>query len=492
MLKILAKVYPLFDHLYIYQNLEYSSKDFFKWFVHHSFARDLQRKHKLELTSKALLLALITTVLIIKASLLSSLLLFLPQFSKPTYGNIFILAAENRLFTLSILAFFVFYSFFSPCFLIISRFILWPFEIYIKNKIIKKAKEKLEKIPNLKIIAITGSFAKTSTKNMIYTLLWKNFRVVKTPKSYNNLISISQTILEDIKDNTQVLICEVGAYKVGEIDKVVKFLKPQIGIITAIAPQHLERFGSLENIAKAKFELVEGLAQDNLAVLNSQSPLLKQMAADAKCKVVFYGSATDPIFTTSIDLTVKGTSFVLHTPKGHVLINIPLIGVHHVQNFLAASSVALSFGLSLNEIKQRALKLLPTPHRLEIRKEGSLTIIDNSYNTNPDSSKISFKLLKDYPGDFRVIITPGLIEMGKQTKEENIQFAKSASQVADEIIIVGQNSKDYLLEGLDQIEFPKDKTHLVRSLNEAMQKLSLIAKPKTVVLIENDLPDQYF
>lgn len=460
--------------------------------MHHAFARNLQRKHKLDLTSKALLLSTLAVVLIIKVSILSAWLLFLPQYLKPGCGNIFILATQSKLFLLAVLAFFVFYSFFSPYFLIISRLILLPFEIYTKNKIINRAKRKLGKLPSLKIVAITGSFAKTSTKNMIYTLLWKNFRVVKTPKSYNNLISIAQTILDDIKDNTEVFICEVGAYKVGEIDKVVKFLKPQIGIITAIAPQHLERFGSLENIAKAKFELVEGLAQDNLAVLNSQSPFLKQMASDAKCKVVFYGSATDPIFATSIDLTVKGTSFVLHTPKGHVLINIPLIGIHHVQNFLAATAVVLSFGLSLNQIKLRAVKLLPTTHRLEIRKEGDLTIIDNSYNTNPDSSKTSFKLLRDYPGGYKIIITPGLIELGKHSEQENIEFARNAATVADEIIIVGQHSKDHLIEGLTQAKFSKEKTHLVKSLEGAMAKLSQISKPMTVVLIENDLPDQYF
>ena len=446
MSKTLSKLFPLIDHLYIYQILEYDNLEFLKWFLKNPIKRDLQKKHQLVWTNKAKLL-----------------------------------------FILSIFGFIPILSLLSPIFLILSQILIWPLEYYQKQKNLKATSEKLKRLPDLKIVAITGSFGKTSTKDILYTLLWKKFYVVKTPKSFNTPLGIAQTILEDVKLNTQIFICEVGAYKRGEISKIAKLIKPDIGIITAVAAQHLQKFGSLENIAKAKLELIENLKKDGIAILNGK--YLDSHPSNVLTN--FYGREKDPYYATNIQSEISGTSFTIHTPQGKTEINIPLIGEHHVQNFLAAAAAAMQLGLTLLEIKERASLLLPTPHRLEIKKQGNITIIDNTYNTNPKSARTSLKLLQQLIASQKIIITPGLIELGKQSSKENQSFAQDAAKIVDDFIIVGESFKKDLLLGLKHTRFSESSIHFVDSPQEGIALLTKIARPNTVVLLENDLPDQY-
>lgn len=470
MSKILFKIFPLFDHLYIYQVFEYNSWDFLTWFIKNPFKRNLQKKRKLEWTKKALALFTASTVLIIMVSI---------YITANIYPNL-----------ISLHLIFLFLLAFSPVFLVISNFLYKPLENYLKGKILSQVKENLDKLPNLKVVAIAGSFGKTSTKDMLYTLLFKKYFVVKTPKSFNTPLGIAQTVLEMVKVNTDIFICEIGAYKRGEIAKIANLVKPQIGIITAVAPQHLQKFGSLENIAHAKFELVENLEKSGVAILNGSSNWLHKLVRQLDDgNVVFYGNEEDPFYATDIKTGIDGIEFTIHTPKGKADIKIPLIGEHHIQNFLAATAAALQLGLTLSEIKDRAKLLLPTPHRLEIKKQGSITIIDNTYNTNPEASRASLKLLSEYPATQKMIVTPGLVELGKEASKENELFAKDAAKVADEFIIVGENAKKDLLKGLSA--FPKTKIHLVSSTQDGIKLLSTLAIEGAVILLENDLPDQY-
>ena len=482
----MSKIFPLIDHLYIYQLFEYNSLDFLKWFVKYPFKRNLQRKHTLVWTSKAKLLTVISLILIFAESLRVS----------------FKISGE---FWLTPLTFFI-VAFFSPFFLIISKILIWPLEYYQRQKILAAAKSKLEKLPNLKVVGITGSYGKTSTKDILYTLLWKKFRVVKTPKSFNTPLGVTNTLIEDVKDNTDIFIAEIGAYKRGEIKNIAKLVKPTIGIITAISPQHLERFGSLENIAKAKFELVESLPKNGLAILNGESELLVKLSNThfhpPGGRTIFYGRSGDKYFVTDIKSTDHGSTFLMHTPKGKIQVEIPLVGEHHIKNFLAASAAALNLGLTLNEIQQRTLKLLPTSHRMEIKQIGNIILIDNSYNTNPESAKSSLDLLNSYDTR-KIVITPGFVELGREAPEANRQFGEEIACMADEVIIIGENAKEDLLEGINKVwpDEPEYSTHLVQTTNEALilaQKLAADfmeisgRNDPTAVLLENDLPDQYF
>lgn len=472
MSKTLSKIFPLIDQLYIYQNFEYQSWDFLKWFLKNPFKRNLQKKHILKWTTKARLLLLTGIILILLDALGTSLYL-----TKGFYLTLILIPIKFL---------------YAPLFLIVAQILIWPLEYFQTQNILKVTEEKLNKLPNLKVVAITGSFGKTSTKDILYTLLFKKYYVVKTPKSFNTPLGIAQTILQDVKTNTQIFICEVGAYKKGEIKTITNLIKPKIGIITALAAQHLQKFGSLENIALAKFELVENMSKEGIAILNGEYKILEDLSIRFKgIYTIFYGRVKDPYHATNITTGINGTSFILHTPEGKTDITIPLIGEHHVENFLAATATALQLGLTLTEITQRAKLLLPTPHRLEIKKQGYLTIIDNTYNTNPKSSRISLKLLQGFKDSQKIIITPGLIELGKQSSKENQEFAKDAAKVVDQFIIVGKTFKKDLLIGLMDAGFSESSIHSVNSPQEGISLLPKLSKPDAIVLLENDLPDQY-
>ncbi len=476
LLKIFAKYFPLIDHLYIFQLFEYNYWDFLKWFARYPFKRNLQKKHQLNLTGKLMLLGFLS-------------LLFTLIFAIYLWHTLF-----KGFFVFLIPPAWLILFQFTPLPILLACLAVYPLDLYLKHRIIQKTQDKLKLLNQLKVIAITGSFGKTSTKDILYTLLWKKFRVVKTPKSFNTPLGVAQTVLQDVKQNTDILIAEIGTYKRGEIKNITRLVKPKIGIITAVGPQHLNRFCSLENIAKAKFELVEGLPKNGAAILNGESNLLRNSALHLQgVNVTFYGGENDPFRATGVKTGREGTLFTLITPKGQTDIQIPLIGTHHVQNFLAAVAAAINLGVTLKEIRERAKLLLPTPHRMEVKKLGNLTLIDNSYNTNPKSAAASLDLLNRFDGFKKIVITPGFIELGSQAGLENRKFGKNIASLADEVIIVGRNAREDLLKGLRDSQCPKETIHFAKSTQEALILAQQLASgTNTAALLENDLPDQYF
>lgn len=480
-------IIPIFDYLYIYQNLEYEYWPFLRWFYKYPFKRNLQKKHSLDLTFKALFLLLIALITIfLVTSILSLLLTQILELKILTLSSILLFGALLFI-NLNL----------SPIYLLIAQAIFSPLEAYQKRRVLLSAQNKLKKLPNLKVIAITGSYAKTSTKDILYTLLWKKYQVVKTPKSFNTSLSIAHTILDLVKNNTEVLLVEMDAYHPREIDKLSKLVGPDLGIITGITSQHLERFGTMDKLIKTQFEIAQNLATNGILFLNStDEETVKSYKNNLPLNVdlKFYGlsSPISQFYATGISKDLTGTSFTFHYKSQQVKVHIPLFGEHHVINFLGAAAIALNLGLSLNEISLRALKLLPTPHRLEIKKQDQMTIIDNSYNTNPISAQTALLLLKDYPGKLKIVITPGLVELGPESYIKNKQFGNQIGQSANKVIIIGDHAKKPIIEGLNEVNFPQKDIYLVKSLDMGFTQLGQIATPETVVLIENDLPDQYF
>lgn len=485
-MKYLNALLPLVDYLYIFQVMEYDSNALLRWFFKHPFERNLQRKHRIVFSKKMLLLFAISMGFILLTAVIESG--FFPNW---LIGFLILLLVFINL---------------SPIFIVASYALLQPLEIYARRKILRAAKAKRQRLPNLIVVAIVGSFAKTSTKDMLYTLLWKQFQVAKTPKSFNTPLSVARTLLTDVKENTEIFIVEMDAYKPGEIDELCRLVAPQVGIITAIAPQHLERFGSMERLAKTQFEVAEHLKAGTL-ILCSQSEWILTLAEQYKGQQVYYYGLRnkDDFYASELDQAPEGVQFLLHarpfvsrqarieqdTDKA-IAITIPLYGEHHVTNFLGATAAAMLLGLPLKTIKDRAMRLLPTPHRLEVKRLGAMTLIDNSYNSNPTSFDASLHVLKNFHADQKILITPGFIEVGTNQNEENKNLAKKAATVISKMIIVGDHAKADLLRGLEEVSFPKDDIHLAKNTQEALQLVQTITHPGAVVLIENDLPDQYF
>ncbi len=467
MKRLINIVFPLIDELYIYQLLEYQSKDFFKWFVHHPFKRNLQRKQKISWTAKAKLLFLISLGLIVVPLLFNS---------HSIVTNLILSLIRLQL---------------SPIFIIVANFLFSFAENIQKARIIEAAIDKRTGLKNIKTIAIVGSYAKTSTKNMLYTLLWKDFRIVKTPKSYNTELSIARSILLDLKSNTEIFICEMDAYKPGEINRLCTIAKPNLGIITTIGPQHLERFGSMESLAKTQFELANFLKESGTLFINSQDTWSDKLSQGLSQKIVFFNNTENSI--SDRKESDNNQSFNLHLGKERVQIVLPLKGEHNAFNFLAAATIALNFGVSVKAIQSRAKLILPTEHRLEIRVQGNMTVLDNTYNANPQTARSSLDLLNSFKDYHKVIITPGFVELGKEHELQHIKFGKQMGSIANDIIIVGENAKNPLKRGTEESGFSKDHLYFMKTVKEALDKLpDLVQGKKVAVLLENDLPDQYF
>lgn len=472
---MLSKLFPLLDYLYIFQLLEYERSDFLNWFLKNPFRRNLQQKNNLDFTLKIQLLAFLTSFIMLSLATIISLIFF--------RGNLW-----------ALIFIYILFESISPFFIIFSSILITPIDNFSKNRLAQKAKNKISTLNNLKTVAIVGSYAKTSTKNMLYTLLWKDFYVVKTPKSFNTPVAIASTILNYLKPNTEIFIVEMDAYHPGDIKKLCKIAKPDIAIITAIAPQHLERFGSLEKLVKTQFEVQDSLKEDGLMFLNSldEQTMEHFIKLDEEKNVISFGGEMDKFKVENLTQNNNTLNFDLILDKENIKIELPLKGEHNAYNFLAAAAIAYKLGLPAKTIGERAKLILPTEHRLEITKTGNLTLIDNSYNTNPKVVISSLKLLKETgEGKTKILITPGLIEQGPNTKMENITFIKNAAKVADEIIIVGESFKKYLTEGLEESKFPKDKIHYSKSTQLSLELAHKLANEETVVLLENDLPDQY-
>lgn len=468
-----SKIFPLLDYLYIFQLLEYDHSAFLKWFLNNPLKRNVQKKNSLDFTLKIQILATISAFLMLFFATFLSLLFF--------GGSLLILVVI-----------YIFLENISPFFIVLSSIIISPLDFYSKFTITEKAERKINSLNKLKTIAVIGSFAKTSTKNMLYTLLWKDFFVVKTPKSFNTPVSIAKTILSDLKETTEIFIVEMDAYKKGDIKNLCNLAKPDLAIITAIAPQHLERFGNIQNLIDAQFEVTESLGSEGILFLNSSDELTIQNESKFNTKKIFFGGEMNKFRIENLKSINEGISFRLFLDKEKADIFLPLMGEHNAYNFLAAAVAAYNLGLPVKVIEQRASLILPTEHRLEIKKIGNLKVIDNSYNTNPKVVISSLKFLKEIgEGKSKILITPGLIEQGSNSEIENKKFIKNAAAVADEIIIVGESFREFLKSGLEEVKFPKEKTHFVRSTKSALEFAEKIAGENSIVLIENDLPDQY-
>ena len=340
--------------------------------------------------------------------------------------------------------------------------VLLPVDILLKNLLVWRARRKLNKASHLTVIGITGSYGKTTTKDALYHILVPKFRTLKTEGNYNTLLGVAETIIKYLKSEHEVFVCEMAAYQRNDIKSIAELIKPKIGIITAIGPMHLERFGNLENILKTKLELIESLPGDGVGFLPKElEPQFIKYFHNSN-----YGSKT------------LNTKIEYFSSKEDLFIKIGEL-----------------FGMNRDETLGYLKTMPPTPHRQEIIKvSGGITIIDNTYNSNPAGFASALELLKNTPAQRKILITPGMIELGTKQFELNKEIAKAAAQVADYVIIVGETNKKALKEGLRGV-YGNDyvfKVYETPDLEAAKSKLSELTIPNSAILLENDLPDHYF
>ena len=386
----------------------------------------------------------------------------------------------------------------------LARTINQPIEKGVNNHYINDAKRILKSNPDLTIIGVTGSYGKTSVKFFLQTLLQQKYSVLVTPESYNTPMGVVITIRKFMKPSHQIFVCEMGARYVGEIKEICDLMHPQHGVITSIGPQHLDTFGSLDNIKKTKFELADALPEGGLLFLNGDNQYIHEYL-EANSRVVgkdksgydnitFYHSEKigEGYYASDIKVSNLGTEFTVNAPDGETeRFSMKLIGAHNVINVMGAIAVANRFGISLHELRIPVRRLRPVQHRMEMKENGNVTIIDDAFNSNPIGSKAAVETLALFDG-MRILITPGMVELGEDEAEYNRKFGTYAADCCDWILLVGRKHTEPIMEGVLSKGFPEKRIMVFDKVEDAINfAYAIKGDEHKYILLENDLPDNY-
>ena len=367
-----------------------------------------------------------------------------------------------------------------------------PIEKKIRRGFCKKARENLKSIKDLKVLGITGSYGKTSTKYIVNTILSQKYNTIITPESYNTTMGVVRTINEKISPVNNLFVCEMGAKYIGDIKEICDIVNPNYAIITAIGPQHLDTFKSLENVRKTKLELVDSLPEDGIAFVNWEDENIRN--SNITKQIVKYGLNSDAdYYAQNIKISERGSEFDVVIPeKQSIHIKTKLLGNLNILNIVCAVAVGDKLGLSEEEIKLGAKYIKPIKHRLELKQNsnGSI-IIDDAYNSNNRGAKMALEVLKNFKGRQRILITPGIVDLGDKAEEINQELGRNAADSSDFIILVGEKQAKPIYKGIKEKGYSEEKIFIAKNLEEALVKMNQIMTANSVILLENDLPDNY-
>jgi UDP-N-acetylmuramoyl-tripeptide--D-alanyl-D-alanine ligase len=383
-----------------------------------------------------------------------------------------------------------------PIIMYFSTSIMKPVEERINMGFYVDAQNKIKDREDLKVIGITGSFGKTSTKVIISTIISENFNVLRTPESFNTPMGLSKVINNDLTNEHEVFVAELGAKVIGEIRETAQLVQPNIGVLTSIGPCHIETFKNIDNIAKTKYELIEELPTDGVAVFNYDNEHIKKLADKTFKEKMLYGLEDIEkldMWADDIEVSELGSTFTLRDKEGNSIeCTTKLLGKHNIYNILAGACVAKTLGLTFDEIKNGIARIEPIEHRLNIINPGTgIIIIDDAFNSNPIGSKAALDVLSQFKEGKKIIVTPGMIELGEMEESANKEFGVNIGKVCDYAILIGEKRTRPIYEGLMETNYNKENIFIVKNLDEASVQIGKIANPKDVVLFENDLPDNY-
>lgn len=372
---------------------------------------------------------------------------------------------------------------------LIANRINMPIEKMVYFYYLNKAKTKLASMPNLKIIGITGSYGKTTSKNILNDILSTEFNTLASPLNYNTPYGLMRTVNNYLDKFTDIFIAEMSTSKKGDIRKLAKIFKPQYAILTKIGVAHLETLGSQENIQKEKFSLIESLPENGIAVLNKDDEWQVNYKIKNNCRVIWVGIDNDAdIRATNIKLSHEGSTFdcIIKGQKYHF--TTKLLGKTNIYNILAAIALGVEFGIENDKLEMAVRRVKPTEHRLELKKYKNINIIDDAYNSNPIGSKMAVEVLGLMPGK-KIIVTPGMVDLGEKQEELNKQFGEYIADVADEVILVGAKITKPIYEGLKNRKYNEKQIHVIDDVKLAFSLMEKLQGEETYVLLENDLPD---
>ena len=428
--------------------------------------------------------------------------------------------------------------------------ILEPAERSNNQRYIDEARTLLAECPDLTVVGITGSYGKTSMKHYLAELLRNRYDVLITPGNFNTTLGVVRTVRERLKPTHEVFLCEMGARHTGDIAEICELVHPTMGIITSVGPAHLETFGSLDAVKATKFELVDAVLGAKKAIRSQNSPGNEDRNApdenagdpsltlgmtkgreDAEAgaggahasagaagnvflnfdsepvreQAAAYASETAAGFTAygendqagyriaAAETSRAGTRFTIVAPDGESCeFSTKLVGRHNVGNIAGAIAAAHALGVPLGEMRVPVRRLKPVEHRLDLKVSGTTTILDDAYNSNPVGARAALDVLELFDDGLKILVTPGMVELGDEQRRLNAEFASYAARVCDDVIVVGAHNREALLEGLADAGFPQAHTHCSATIQDALRQAHAISagQPRTI-LMENDLPDIY-
>ncbi len=381
----------------------------------------------------------------------------------------------------------------TPILVPLSNIINKPVEKAVQNWYINDAKKMLASCPDLHKVGITGSYGKTSMKFYLSELLSSQYETLKTPESFNTPMGVTITIRRDLKPTHQYFICEMGARRVHEIKELCGIANPHDGIITSVGPQHLETFGSIENVVNTKFELADSISALGKVYMNGDNELIRKKAPDYPNAITYGLQEGNDWRATDISVSDRGTEFTVTTPDGKSCrFSTKLLGEHNVQNLLGAIAYAADTGIPMEKLVLPVKRISAVPHRLQLLDKGNgVTFIDDAYNSNPSGCRAALGVLGLFDA-CRILVTPGMVELGAKQAELNYEFGQEATKVCDYIVLVGKKQTEPIFNGIRDSGYDMSKVYVADSLNDALAKVnSYTTDKKKIVLLENDLPDNY-
>lgn len=365
-----------------------------------------------------------------------------------------------------------------------------PVEKGISNHYVNDARKRLRMHNTLTVIGITGSYGKTSTKTFLHALLSVKYNVLMTPESYNTTMGVVRTIRERLRPSHQIFIAEMGAKNAGDIREICELVSPQYGVITSIGEQHLETFKTLDTIISTKFELADALPENGTLFACGDNPYITRRLSQKLplCPTVLYGLENGEVLVSDVKVSLSGCSFTITIGEQQQVFTTKLLGAHNIQNLAGCIAVAHRLGIPLKEMVSAVRRLTPVEHRLQLLPNG---YIDDAYNANPAGFRSALDVLKLFDVQ-RVLVTPGMVELGERQETLNRELGAYAADCCDIAVLVGLKQAPPLKEGLLSAGFPENRIFVVPSLIEGLNRLAQIpVDGSRIVLLENDLPDNF-
>ncbi|MBI1300255.1 MAG: UDP-N-acetylmuramoyl-tripeptide--D-alanyl-D-alanine ligase [Alphaproteobacteria bacterium] len=400
-----------------------------------------------------------------------------------------------------------------PFLLILGNVTLAPYETSVQSGFVKEAQEKLKELKPT-IIAITGSYGKTSIKHILAHILKSNAPTLVTPGSVNTVMGVTRIIREQLQPNHRYFVTEMGAYGPGSVGRLCKLTPPDVGIISAIGHAHYERFKSLENVVEAKYELAEAVLEKNGTVIVHEKTLkweysrkIRNNAMDnfivcgepmntdrPKSEQEFSYLGPDDVNILSVQQTPKGVCVEIRWKDEKYTLRAPLYGIHHGHNMVLAFACAVSMGVDPKQAKTALASTPQIKHRLEVNQQADGTIvIDDAFNSNPPGFRSALhvmNVLANDSGGRSILITPGIVELGTAHDEVHATLGAFAAEICDIVIVIQPNRIRTFVDG-----FHKNNTGKLlieyETFAQAQEWLIKNRKGGDVILLENDLPDIY-